>query len=212
LFRDKVLIKDVEEKEVGSTNAVGRPFVLPLPRTFEEAADWGARFCKRGSRVYAMYPQTTSLYSGTVIDHTTYCRGDDDILVVEFDGEEHDASGSVQHYHIPARFVTLIPKEFPASKPQATSSLVARKKVSQLQGQLLAKNNNNNKRTTTTNKAPPSSQQQQHKRAGSSDSALNDMLDQMYDDHDANTNNKHPRKEQEPPHPADELDLFMDFD
>ena len=44
--------------------------------------------CKKGSRVYAMYPQTTSLYPATVIDSTTYCRDDDDIIVVEFDGEE----------------------------------------------------------------------------------------------------------------------------
>lgn len=43
---------------------------------------------KKGSRVYAMYPKTTSLYPATVIDSTTYCRGDDDIIVVEFDGEE----------------------------------------------------------------------------------------------------------------------------
>jgi hypothetical protein len=43
---------------------------------------------KKGSRVYAMYPETTSLYSATVIDSTTYCRDDDDIIVVEFDGEE----------------------------------------------------------------------------------------------------------------------------
>ena len=35
-----------------------------------------------------MYPQTTSLYSATVSDSTTYCRDDDDIIVVEFDGEE----------------------------------------------------------------------------------------------------------------------------
>ena len=35
-----------------------------------------------------MYPQTTSLYSATVIDSTTYCRDEDDVIVVEFDGEE----------------------------------------------------------------------------------------------------------------------------
>ena len=35
-----------------------------------------------------MYPNTTSLYSATVVDNTTYCRGDDDIIVVEFDGDE----------------------------------------------------------------------------------------------------------------------------
>ena len=49
---------------------------------------------KKGSRVYAMYPQTTSLYSATVIDSTTYCRDDDDIIVVEFDGEEPGTFGS----------------------------------------------------------------------------------------------------------------------
>ena len=47
---------------------------------------------KKGSRVYAMYPQTTSLYAATVIDSTTYCREDDDIIVVEFDGEEYGMS------------------------------------------------------------------------------------------------------------------------
>ena len=47
-----------------------------------------SRRIKKGSRVYAMYPQTTSLYSATVIDSTTYCRDDDDVIVVEFDGEE----------------------------------------------------------------------------------------------------------------------------
>lgn len=35
-----------------------------------------------------MYPQTTSLYAATVIDSTTFCRDEDDIIVVEFDGEE----------------------------------------------------------------------------------------------------------------------------
>ena len=90
-----------------------------------------------------MYPQTTSLYAATVIDSTTYCREDDDIIVVEFDGEEQgsyacctvygskrrngsstntpiaDVTGQVPQYHIPARFVTLIPREFPASQANA---------------------------------------------------------------------------------------------
>ena len=35
-----------------------------------------------------MYPQTTALYCATVIDNTTYCRNQDDIIVVEFDGDE----------------------------------------------------------------------------------------------------------------------------
>ena len=39
-----------------------------------------------------MYPQTTSLYSATVVDSTTYCRDDDDIIVVDFDGEEPGTS------------------------------------------------------------------------------------------------------------------------
>ena len=68
--------------------------------------------------MYAMYPQTTSLYTATVIDNTTYCREDDDIIVVEFDGDEADETGSIPRCHIPARFVTLIPKEFPGAQPQ----------------------------------------------------------------------------------------------
>ena len=43
---------------------------------------------KKGTRVYAMYPKTTSLYCATAVDNTTYCRGEDDIAVVEFDGDE----------------------------------------------------------------------------------------------------------------------------
>ena len=35
-----------------------------------------------------MYPSTTSLYPATVVDNTTYCREQDDIIVVEFDGDE----------------------------------------------------------------------------------------------------------------------------
>lgn len=43
---------------------------------------------KKGLRIYAMYPHTTSLYVATVVDNMTYCRGDDDIIVVEFDEDE----------------------------------------------------------------------------------------------------------------------------
>lgn len=116
LFRDKVLIKDVEDKESGAT-PVARNLVLPLPRTFSEAAEWGQNY-KKGSRVYAMYPQTTSLYTATVMDNTTYCRDDDDIIVVEFDGDEADETGSIPRCHIPARFVTLIPREFHGAQAQ----------------------------------------------------------------------------------------------
>lgn len=62
-----------------------------------------------------MYPHTTALYCATVVDNTTYCREQDDIIVVEFDGDEDD-KGSTPQRHIPARFVTLIPREFPASQ------------------------------------------------------------------------------------------------
>jgi hypothetical protein len=111
------------------------------------------RRIKKGARVYAMYPQTTSLYPATVIDSTTYCRGDDDITVVEFDGEESgkfskvacwnvrlfspyqthgvlsspDATGQVAKYHIPARFVTLIPREFSASQASMAANKNKRK-------------------------------------------------------------------------------------
>eukprot|EP00977_Amphora_coffeiformis_P001942 scaffold370_cov176-Amphora_coffeaeformis.AAC.19 len=112
LFREKVILQDVEDKDSGP-NAVSRSLVLPLPRNYSEAAEWGQHY-RKGSRVYAMYPETTSLYTGTVFDNTTYCQGDDDIIVVEFDGDEPDHTGSPPKCHIPARFVTLIPREFPS--------------------------------------------------------------------------------------------------
>lgn len=92
VFKDKVLIQDVEEHDGGAADAVlvSRKLILPLPRNKLEAAEWGSqyRFFKKGSRVYAMYPQTTSLYTATVVDCTTYCRDDEDIIVVEFDGDD----------------------------------------------------------------------------------------------------------------------------
>jgi len=116
--KEKVLLEDVEDQEVrGSGTHVIRSLVLPLPRSCAEANEWASRLVKKGSRVYAMYPQTTSLYAATVTDSTTYCRGDDDIIVVQFDGEDADPiTGHFPSYHIPARFVTLIPREFPASQ------------------------------------------------------------------------------------------------
>jgi hypothetical protein len=131
LFREKVLLKDVEEREDTGSTPVARNLVLPLPRSCAEASDWTHRLLKKGSRVYAMYPQTTSLYPATVVDSTTYCRGDDDIIVVEFDGEEVDVTtGQVPSYHIPARFVTLIPREFPASQPANKAGGSAKKRAS----------------------------------------------------------------------------------
>jgi len=125
VFKEKVMVRDVEEKDDGGSTLVARNLILPLPRTYSEAAEWGQR-CKKGSRVYAMYPQTTSLYPATVIDSTTYCRNDDDIIVVEFDGEEQDPTGKVPQYHIPARFVTLIPREFPASQESSSKQSKAK--------------------------------------------------------------------------------------
>ena len=152
LFKDKVVIKDVEEKDEAGTNQyVHRNLVLPLPRSYGEAAEWNTRI-KKGSRVYAMYPKTTALYSATVIDSTTFCRGDDDIVVVEFDGDDQDESGNLPKYHIPARFVTLIPREFPAS-------------------------NNTSKKKRTIE--PIKRNVKKHKREGSSDSALNEMISEM---------------------------------
>jgi SGF29 tudor-like domain len=131
LFKDKkVLIQDVDEHGGGAaaaaaTVSVERKLVLPLPRSVSEGAEWTQKVLRKGSRVYAMYPQTTSLYTATVIDSTTYCRGDDDIVVVEFDGDEPDASGKMPSCHIPARFVTLIPREFPGAQPPSAAAASA---------------------------------------------------------------------------------------
>jgi SGF29 tudor-like domain len=105
---------------------VSRHLVLPLPRSFSEAADWCHRY-RKGSRVYAMYPHTTSLYTATVVDSTTYCRDDDDIVVVEFDGDDPDVTGAIPKCHIPARFVTMIPQEFPGAKIDTGSKSKSKK-------------------------------------------------------------------------------------
>lgn len=164
LFSEKVMLKDVEDSQ-SSTIAVSRSNVLPLPRTFAEAADWGSR-CRKGSRVYAMYPMTTSLYSGTVIDNTTYCRGDDDIIVVEFDGDEVDVkTGKMPQYHIPGRFVTLIPREFPGAAQNQKKRKASAPPVALTMGGGI--------------KGAKRSGSVKHKRGPSSDSALNDVLEEI---------------------------------
>jgi len=47
LFRSKVVVKDAEDKNAEPI-AVARHLILPLPRTYEEAAEWGTRYvmCK----------------------------------------------------------------------------------------------------------------------------------------------------------------------
>eukprot|EP00536_Pseudo-nitzschia_multiseries_P009355 jgi/Psemu1/288401/fgenesh1_pg.258_\ len=115
--KEQVLLEDVEVLGRTAGTDVARSLVLPLPRSPAEANEWASKLIKRGSRVYAMYPETTVLYAASVIDSTTYCRGDDDIIVVQFDEEEADLmTGKFPSYHIPARFVTLIPRESPASQ------------------------------------------------------------------------------------------------
>ena len=105
-----------------------------------------------------MYPNTTSLYPATVIDSSTYCRGDDDIIVVEFDGEEPDETGTIPKYHIPARFVSLIPKEFPSSQPPTV-------------------NKSNKRKSSTTTTHTPENRNKQKK-------VTDDLMD--FDDFDGN--------------------------
>ncbi len=50
LFKDKVHVKDVEEKDGDNSFQVPRNLVLPLPRTYAEAAEWGQRI-RKGMRV-----------------------------------------------------------------------------------------------------------------------------------------------------------------
>ena len=144
-----VHIQDIEEYDgdVNKSKLIPRHLILPLPRTFDEAEDWCTR-CRKGTRVYAMYPNTTSLYCATAVDNTTYCRGDDDIVVVEFDGDEDDNHNLPQR-HIPARFVTLIPPEFPAAK--------VKKKVTKKAGVGRASPTNKKRSSTPATKASKTS-------------------------------------------------------
>jgi hypothetical protein len=99
--KERVLLEDVEDQQEKAGTPVIRSLVIPLPRSSAEANEWSSRLVKKGSRVYAMYPQTTSLYAATVTDSTTYCRGDDDIIVVQFDGEDADLmTGEFPSYHV----------------------------------------------------------------------------------------------------------------
>lgn len=43
MFRDKVIVKDAEEKASAEPIVIARQLVLPLPRTYGEAAEWGTR-------------------------------------------------------------------------------------------------------------------------------------------------------------------------
>lgn len=90
LSNHRVQVQDFDE--YGSTNlntikSIARSLVLPLPHSTTEANQW-CSFLVKGARVYAMYPSTTALYPSTVVDSSTYCQGESDIVVVEFDGDE----------------------------------------------------------------------------------------------------------------------------
>jgi predicted RecA/RadA family phage recombinase len=121
LFTEKVLIQEDDlyneyNGDLSSARAVKRQHIIPLARSTPEGNEWGKRL-RKGSRVYAIYPQTTTLYSATVIDCTTYCRNEDDVIIVEFDGDE-DEDGNTPQRHILARFVTLVPREFETNAPR----------------------------------------------------------------------------------------------
>lgn len=122
LFKVNVFIQvnDEYNGDLSSATSVKRQHILPLARSHTEGNDWGKRL-RKGSRVYAIYPKTTTFYCATVIDCTTYCRNQDDVIVVEFDDDEDD-SGIVPQRHIPARFVTLVPREFETNKRRRRSS------------------------------------------------------------------------------------------
>mmetsp|Transcript_48367 Transcript_48367/g.94496 ORF Transcript_48367/g.94496 Transcript_48367/m.94496 type:complete len:703 (-) Transcript_48367:26-2134(-) len=149
---DKVKLQDVDDDGGdGSIKEIERERVLPLPRSYQEAEEWGSR-CRKGTRVYAMYPKTTTLYSSTVVDNTTYCRGEDDVIVLEFD-EDEDDFGNLPQRHIPSRFVSPIPREFPAAQ-------VTRKKQTIKKGAELNPTSKSNKISTKltnkpVHKAPP---------------------------------------------------------
>jgi hypothetical protein len=51
-FRDKVLVKDVEEKDGVGSSQVARTLVLPLPRTYSEAAEWCQRCVGVMTRIF----------------------------------------------------------------------------------------------------------------------------------------------------------------
>lgn len=121
LFTEKVLIQEDDlyneyNGDHSSARAVKRQHIIPLAKSSCEGNEWGKRL-RKGSRVYAKYPQTTTLYSATVIDCTTYCRNEDDVIIVEFDGDE-DEDGNIPQRHILARFVTLVPREFETNAPR----------------------------------------------------------------------------------------------
>lgn len=141
---ESVAVVDVEDDRVdhrGTLYTVPRNLVLPLPRNYSEAADWCAVLYRKGSRVLAMYPDTTALYCATVVDSTTYCQELDDIVVVQFDEDEPDEkTGTVPKCHIPSRFVAPMPWELLSkTTPRRTGT---RRSTADVASQPLTDNNN----------------------------------------------------------------------
>ena len=133
LFKEKVFIQvnDDNTGDASTTMAVKRQHILPLARSFTEGNEWGKRL-RKGSRVYAIYPKFIMFYSATVVDCSTFCRNQDDIIVVEFDNES-EGGGNIPKHHIPARFVTLVPREFETNKrKRRASSDTARRRSSKI--------------------------------------------------------------------------------
>jgi hypothetical protein len=105
---DKVAVLDADttaqrEGQQLPMHVMDRGNVLPLPRSVLEAAQWGSRY-KKKTPLLAVYPDTTTLYPATAVDNSTYCRGDDDVVVCEF----KDDGGAKRH--VLARHVTLYPE------------------------------------------------------------------------------------------------------
>jgi len=107
---------------------VKRQYVLPFPRSYKESTEWTNRY-KPGIFVLAVHPGHSTLHRARVIDNTTWCKGNDDILVVKYDGDKDNFLSKGEHF-ILARLVTLIPKDLEKSKGENTSEkvLVSRKR------------------------------------------------------------------------------------
>lgn len=128
-----------------------------------------------------MYPHTTSLYVATVIDNTTYCRGDDDVIVVEFDEDERDATGALPKCHIPARFCVMIPPEFnqPTPKKKASSSSSSSTTTTKQVDSTSKQVDSTSKQTTRVSKKATPTAAAPQQEDDQTDPALNSMLTEM---------------------------------
>ena len=91
VYDAEVLVQDIASFNAGikdrtKISTVKRKHILPIPRNYLESNQWLYR-CRKGYRVYAMFPSTTVLRPATVLDNTNYCINDDNVCVVEFDGD-----------------------------------------------------------------------------------------------------------------------------